>query len=228
MLGKLGGTAASKFLGVLSAGFDIWNSKEAFAKGDIPSGILYGTTAGGGLLAAFGSASLAGPIGIGIVLVSVIGLGVWNGVKEANMHEPGSDNGVSMRFLQHAGFYEPTARALVDQSGDGHSPVLLLERYAQLQGVDLIDPVQRQKFVGWINSIPVDKLATLRNSLHMTLDNVDGDTNKFTVTNPSDARLVPVIGHPKNRFRVDYGRPLSSVAQMNAVLEVLNIAQLKP
>jgi hypothetical protein len=227
-LGKLGGSAASKFLGVLSAVFDIWNAGEAAVKGDIPSAILYTTTAGGGLLAAFGTGSLAGPIGIGIVLVSVIGLSIWNGVKEANMHEPGSDNGVSMRFLQHAGLNELTARALVDQSGDGYSPVPMLERYAQLQGLDLANPVQRQKFVDWVNSIPVDKLATLRNTLHMTLDNLDGDVSKFTATNSNDAKLVPMIERPENSFAAYSGYDLRSAAQLSAVIKVLGIAPLKP
>ena len=62
-------------------------------------------------MAAFGSGSLAGPIGIGLVVVSVLGLSIWNGIKEANKHEPGSDGGASMRFLQHAGFSEAAARA---------------------------------------------------------------------------------------------------------------------
>ena len=52
-------------------------------------------------MAALGAGSIAGPIGIGLVVVSVVGLGIWNSVKEANKHEPGNDGGVSTRFLQH-------------------------------------------------------------------------------------------------------------------------------
>ncbi|MDO5087204.1 MAG: LysM peptidoglycan-binding domain-containing protein, partial [Comamonadaceae bacterium] len=67
-LGKLGSKAAGKLLGVLGASMEVWNMGRSFANGDIPSGILYGTGAAGGLLATFGAGSLAGPIGIGLVL----------------------------------------------------------------------------------------------------------------------------------------------------------------
>ena len=90
-LGKLGGKTAGKVVGALGAALDAWSMGESFASGDIPSGVLYGTSAAGGLMATFGAGSMAGPIGIGLVVVSVIGLGIWNSVKEANKHEPGSN-----------------------------------------------------------------------------------------------------------------------------------------
>jgi len=219
-------SAASKFLGVLTAALDVWSSAEAFGKGDIPSGILYGVGAGGGLLAAFGAGTIAGPIGIGLVVVSVVGLAIWNGTKEANKHQPGSDGGVSMRFLQHAGFSEPAARALVDQSGDGHSAVPLLERYAQLKGLNLADPAQRQRFVDWINAMPPERLGQLRDNLHHTLDDIDGDVSRFNATADSDTLSVPDIRNRPHFAWTGVASP-DSAAQLDAVLGVLSLPVLR-
>lgn len=94
-----------------------------------------GVGATGGVMAALGAGSIAGPIGIGLVVVSVVGLGIWNSVKEANKHEPGNDGGVSTRFLQHAGLSESAAAALNDQSGEGYNVMPMLARYAQTKGL---------------------------------------------------------------------------------------------
>jgi hypothetical protein len=225
-LGKLGGSAASKFLGVLTAAMDVWNSAESFANGDIPSGVLYGVGAGGGLLAAFGSGSLAGPIGIGLVVVSVVGLAVWNSTKEANKHQPDSDGGVSMRFLQNAGFSEQAARALCDQTGDGVSPVPILQRYAELQGIDMGDAAERQRFVDWVNAMPPEKLGALRDSLHRTIDEFDGDAGRLQATADDDAW---VVRDTKERpwFAMSGAAQPESAAQIDAVLEVLGIPVLR-
>jgi LysM repeat protein len=224
-LGKLGGSAAAKFLGVLSAGFDVWNSAEAFSKGDIPAGVLYGVGAGGGLLAAFGAGSLAGPIGIGLVVVSVVGLGIWNHVKDANQHEPDSDGGVSMRFLQHAGFSEQAARALVDQSGDGRSPVPLLQRYAELKGLHMDNAADRQKLVDWVNAMPSDKLAALRDDMHHELDHIDGDVSRFNASADDDGMVVPDIANRPWFARFGDAEP-HSAAQLDAMLKVLQLPAL--
>ena len=226
-LGKLGGSAASKFLGVLTAALDIWSSADAFGKGDIPSGILFGVGAGGGLLAAFGSGSIAGPIGIGLVVVSVVGLAVWNGIKEANKHEYDSDGGTSMRFLQHAGFSMAAARALVDQSGDGHSPMPLLARYAELKGLNLADPAQHQRFVDWINAMPPERLGALRDNLHNTLDDIDGDVSRFNATADDDQWVVSDT-HFRPHFAYSGAAEPNSAAQLDAVLEVLELPVLSP
>ena len=52
--------------------------------------------------------------GLALVGISAAGLWIWNGGKESRKHEPGSDGGTSMRFLQHAGLSEDAARALTD------------------------------------------------------------------------------------------------------------------
>lgn len=100
-------------------------------------------------MAALGAGSIAGPIGIGLVVVSVVGLGIWNSVKEANKHEPGNDGGVSTRFLQHAGLSESAAAALNAQSGEGYNVMPMLARYAQTKGLDLNIPADQQKFADW-------------------------------------------------------------------------------
>jgi LysM repeat protein len=226
LAGKLGSGAASKFLSTLTAAIDVWSSAEAFGKGDVPSGILYGAGAGGGLLAAFGTGSIAGPIGIGLVVVSVVGLAIWNGVKEANKHEFDSDGGTSMRFLQHAGFDAEAARTLVDQSGEGYSTVPLLARYAELKGLNLGDPVQRQKFVDWVNAMPPERLGGLRDNLHRTLDDVDGDVGRIGATAADDAMAVSDIGNRPYFAATGYAQP-KSAAQIDAVLSVLEIPVLR-
>lgn len=225
LIGKVGGSAASKFLGVVSAAIDVWSSAEAFSKGDIPSGVLYGVGAGGGLLAAFGSGSIAGPIGIGLVVVSVVGLGIWNGVKEANKHEPDSDGGISMRFLQHAGFSEAAARALCDQTGDGVSPVPILQRYAELQGIDMADPSERQRFVDWVNAMPPEKLGALRDNLHHTIDEFDGDASKLQASAGDDSSVV-FDTHQRPWFAMSGTASPESAVQINAVLDVLGLQPL--
>jgi hypothetical protein len=222
VLGRLGGSAASKFLGVLTAAMDVWNAADAFANGDIPSGVLYGVGAGGGVLAAFGAGSVAGPIGIGLVVVSVVGLAVWNGVKEANRHEPDSDGGASMRFLQHAGFSAEAARALCDQSGEGYSPVPILARYAELRGLDLSDAADRQRFVDWIDAMPPERLAALRDSLHRTLDEFDGDATRLQASADGDAQAVADT-QARPWFAAAGAAQPESALQIDAVLQVLQL-----
>ena len=227
VVGKLGSAAAGKFLGVLGAGFDVWNMGESFAKGDIPSGILYGVGATGGVMAALGAGSLAGPIGIGLVVVSVIGLGIWNSVKESRKHEPDSDGGTSMRFLQHAGLSEAASRALTDQSGDGHSVMPLLNRYAELKGMKLDDPAQQKKFVEWLNTMSPEQLAALRDNLHHTADDTDGDPSRFQPTSDNDGFVVPDIANRPWFTRMGDRGP-ESMAQLEAQLALLQIPTLAP
>ncbi|MFN6997108.1 MAG: hypothetical protein ACK4PH_23180, partial [Aquincola tertiaricarbonis] len=222
LVGRLGSTAASRFLSVLTAAVDVWSAADAFGQGDIPSGVLYGVGAGGGLMAAFGAGSIAGPIGIGLVVVSVVGLAIWNDRKQANRHEPGSDGGTSLRFLQHAGFSEPAARALVNQSGDGHSVVPLLARHAGLHGLDLQDPAQHQRFVDWINQMPPERLAALRDNLHRTIDEFEGDAGRLPATTPEDAWIVRDT-EQRPWFAVSGAARPESAAQIDAVLRVLEL-----
>ena len=117
---------------------------------------------------------------IAAALVSVIGLGWYEHVKEANKYEPENDPN-TVPFLKHAGFSDAAAQELANQSGNGYSVVPALARYAEASGYDLADPGQQAKFVAWINDMPADKLATLRDQLHGALDNNDGDIDKAAI-----------------------------------------------
>jgi len=165
-----GRVGASEFLGVVGSAFDVWNAVDAANKGDGTSAALYGTGAAGGLMAALGSGSIAGPIGIGLVVVSAVGLAIWNHVKEANAHE----NDTSAQFLTHAGLDTATSKALVDQSGNGYSPVPALVAYASAKGLN------QAQTVSWLNGLQASgKLGTLRDEVHHMLDDVDGDAGKL-------------------------------------------------
>ena len=146
LLGKAGASLVGRVLGAGMAVFDVWSAVESAQQGDYTSAGLYGAGAVGGVTAAL----FTGPIGwagLAVVGISAAGLWVWNGVKESRKHEPDSDGGTAMRFLQHAGLNESAARALTDQSGDGHSVMPLLNRYAELKGMKLDDPAQQKKFI---------------------------------------------------------------------------------
>jgi hypothetical protein len=95
-----------------------------------------------------------------------------------------------MRFLQHSKLSPEASKTLVDQSGEGFSPVLLLLKYAEMKGYKLDQEADLQKFVSWLNAIPQDKLATLRDNLHHTLDAQNGDISKITTTAGDDTRYT--------------------------------------
>ncbi len=180
LLGKFGSAASGRIFGVLSAGFDLWTAGEKFFAGDATRGALYTAGAiGGGLAATAGTsfaASLgigawAGPVGIGLVIVSAAGLYQMDRVDRSNLHM----NDTSQRFLEHAGFSAEISRALVDQSGEGHSVVPALTAYANAQGYDLSQPDHQRKFVAWVEGLGVDKVSQLRDALHHKLDASDGD-----------------------------------------------------
>ena len=224
LLGKAGASLVGRVLGAGMAVFDVWSAVESAQQGDYTSAGLYGAGAVGGVTAAL----FTGPIGwagLAVVGISAAGLWVWNGVKESRKHEPDSDGGTAMRFLQHAGLNESAARALTDQSGDGHSVMPLLNRYAELKGMKLDDPVQQKKFIDWINGMQPEHLAALRDNLHETADDIDGDPAKFNATADGDRYVVPdIAARPWFTRMGDHGP--ESVAQLEAQLQVLQIPVL--
>jgi hypothetical protein len=215
---KAGSFLAGRLLGAASAVFDVWSGVQAAQQGDYVSAGLYGAGAGGTVMAALWTGPV-GWAGLAIVGISAAGLWAWNGVKEANKHEPDSDGGTSMRFLQHAGLNEATARALTDQSGDGHSPMPIFERYAQLKGYDLSQPGDQKKFTDWLNAMPPDQLGQVRDRIHRELDAFDGDAQKFGLT-----------AAPHQASRADMGNPWSlrprSVEQLDKLLAHLQLNPL--
>ena len=227
-----------KGLGVFSAIFDLANAGDAFERGDVPSGIMSLTSATGTVIAALGTGTMAGPIGLGIVAASVIGQMVWGQISKVNASNKYM-NDTSAEFLRFAGFNDTAAHVLVDQSGDGYSPVPLLAKYAQEKGYDLTQADQQQKFVNWINSMPKDKLETLRDNIHHTLDNIGGDVSKFKQTADSDSgwsdvHKRPVIVSGRGSVQTpsiadqinDKNAAPASVKQLDLTLQVLGLPAL--
>lgn len=170
---------AQGIAGGLGAAVDGAFAIQAFANGDPTSGALYSLAAGGGALATASSVGAigawGGPVGIGIAALAAVGLMQWSKVKEANQYQTET----SQRFLEHAGFEPEVAGALVDQSGDGHSPVPLLVAYAEGKGYDMANAQHRQQFVDWLNAMPADQLDHVRNWLNNVSDELGGDVERL-------------------------------------------------
>lgn len=183
--GALAGKIATGITGIADAALAF----KAASEGDYATAALWGVSAAGsGLTLAAGAGligSWGGPVGIALVALAAVGIGLVAKTNESNKHM----NQTSADFLQHAGFTPEAATLLVDQSGDGHSPVPLLEKYAELKGYDLADPQNRQPFVDWVNNMPKQQLEHVRNWLHHTLDDWGGDASKLgtdtTITIPT-------------------------------------------
>ncbi|WOS65771.1 LysM peptidoglycan-binding domain-containing protein [Sinorhizobium fredii] len=173
---------AVKFLGALSGGFDAWVAFDYFKAGDPLMGSLSAAAAGGTIMAALGTGTMFGPAGLVIVGAAVISQMIVADTRDSNNYMTDT----SKRFLAHADLNETAAGVLVDQSGDGHSPVPILARYAELKGYSLDQPVDRQRFIDWLNGIPKDRLETLRDNLHHALDEFSGDPAKLAATAGTD------------------------------------------
>ena len=101
----------------------------------------------------------------------------------------------------------------------------LLNRYAELKGMKLEDPAQQKKFIDWINGMQPEQLAALRDNLHETADDIDGDPAKFNATADGDRYVVPDIADRPWFTRMGDHGP-ESVAQLEAQLQVLQIRVL--
>jgi len=222
---------AVKFLGALSAGFDAWNAVDYFRSGDPVMGSLSATAAGGTIMAALGTGTMFGPAGLVIVGASVIAQMIVTDTRASNVYMTDT----SKHFLEHAGLDEDVAGALVDQSGDGFSPVPILARYAEMKGFKLDQPADRQRFIDWLNDMPHESLEALRDNLHHTLDDFDGDISKLTATADNDFQYTDpeelnyqYTGTPvyvpslADSIQLGEAHP-SSVAQIDVVLEQLGI-----
>jgi LysM repeat protein len=129
--------------GMIDAGYAI----DAASKGDVPAALLYGTSSGGGFLAAAGSvaagdswlATFGGPVGAAIVLSSAVGLYLYNDAKDkARFEAP------SREFLEAAGYKPEIAKALADyDDNDGHSAGPALAAAARQFGISPDELMQR-------------------------------------------------------------------------------------
>lgn len=226
-----GGT---KLLGAIGAVFDGVNSAQAFADGDPLMGGINAAMAAGGLTAALGTGTIFGPIGLGVVILGVGASMIVSNVRENNKYETEA----SARFLDHSDLDTEASKALVDQSGEGYSPVPLLAEYAKAKGFDLDNATHRSSFIAWLNGMSSEQLTTLRDNLHHTLDEFDGDVTKLKETASDDYEYT--IGTLYNqevvtpyktifgeRFYVEDGDASpSSVTQIDVALNTLGIPEL--
>lgn len=175
------GKLTGKVLGWVGVGLSADNAVRSFAGGDVPAGLLNTAAVGGGAIAMiFADTAWGGPVGLAIGVVSAVGLGWYQHVQNANKHE----NGTTSKFLRTAandgtGFSPDAAKALADQSGKGYSTVPLLLEYAQDKGYDLDKAADRKTFYQWVNGMSGEKLAHVRDWMHHTLDDFDGDVGKL-------------------------------------------------
>jgi hypothetical protein len=224
------GAPAVKFLGVLSSGFDFYNAYNAAQNGDPVGASLHAVTGAGVITAALGTSTIAGPIGLGVMGAGILGQMIWSDHKASVEFQTPA----SAAFLEAAGFSPDAAEALSDQSGDGFSPVPILAHYAELSGYDLQDIADRDRFLQWINGMSGEQLEVLRDNLHHTLDEIDGDLTRFDLTHGDDATYIegstseinnPRIRTERNRIERGDSAPMS-VAQLEAAMDALGIGAL--
>ncbi|QTD46845.1 LysM peptidoglycan-binding domain-containing protein [Ottowia testudinis] len=231
----IGGKVAGRVLGVVGSTFDFIAAGRAYADGDGVKGTLYAAGGVGGVMTALAAGGVwGGPVawaGIALIGLSAAGLMAWDYHKQVSKHEFDNDHGVSTRFLQHAGqdasghggLSEAAARALNDQSGEGYSVMPMLNRYAELKGIRLDDLAQQRRFVDWLNQLSPSQLASMRDSMHHTLDKHDGDVSKIESTQPGDATWAPTTTTVVTmRGPIIIHHYPESVAQIDALLRSLH------
>lgn len=219
----VGGKLAGRALGVIGAGFDVWAAGESFGKGDVTKGLIYLAGAAGGVTAAL----VSGPVGwiaLGFVAASAVGIAIVDHHRTVTAHEFDNDNGVATKFLEHSNLTHDVSKALNDQSGEGYSVMPMLNRYAEVKGMDLSKSEDQKKFVDWLNAMPPRDLEALRTNMHIALDKHDGDVSHFEATAPGDSTYQPETG--RSGF-APWSVPESAV-QFDALLRELNVSPLTP
>lgn len=211
--------SGGRFVHLLGAGLAGVDALGRLSQGDYLGAGLNGVVAGGVSYAIFSSSAWAGPIGFGVATVGTLGLFAWDGIRNAQ-HNSRFETETTAEFLQHAGFNEAAAQALKDQSGEGYSPVPILMRYGELHG---LTPEQT---IEWINGFAEEedgwKLAALRDNLHHTLDEFDGDVSRFEATADNDDIQIADIENRPHFAATGEDQP-ESAAQLDAILAVLEI-----
>ena len=176
----LASRTAGRIVSGLSAAADGWLAASAFAKGDPALGTLYSVAAAGGALATASSFGLVGawggPVGIGLTAIAALGVYAVQSTRDSNVHMDDPD---TAPFLQFSGLDAETAKALTDQSGDGHSPMPLLVKYAELKGYDMANPQHQQQFAAWLNGMSGEELDHVRNWVHNMADEFGGDASRL-------------------------------------------------
>ena len=152
-----------------------------------------------------------------------MGLAIWSHHEQATQYQTPT----TTRFLEGAGLSPQAAQAFTDQSGDGYSPVPLLARYAQLQGLDLQKAPDQQKFVNWINSLSPDQLKSVVTAANEEQDRIGGNVSQFNPTSSQDS--VPFQHTTYSRFGASTTTNLhtESADLMSKLLQYLHAPQLQ-
>jgi hypothetical protein len=208
---------AGRFVHVLGATVAGADGLNRLGQGDYFGAGLSLAVAGGVTWGALGSSAFAGPVGFGVAAVGTLGLWIYDGIR-SSAHNSRFEGQTTAKFLEQANFDPDAARELADQSGDGFSVVPLLMRYGELRGMNA------QQTVAWVNDIDPTRLGALRDSLHRTLDEIDGDVARFQATDASDKLQVSDTQQRPWFAASGDARPMSA-AQMDAILGVLQIRQ---
>jgi hypothetical protein len=208
---------AGRFVHVLGATIAGADGLNRLGQGDYFGAGLSLAVAGGVTWGALGSSAFAGPVGFGVAAVGTLGLWIYDGIR-SSAHNSRFEGQTTAKFLEQANFDPDAARELADQSGDGFSVVPLLMRYGELRGMNA------QQTVAWVNDIDPTRLGALRDSLHRTLDEIDGDVARFQATDASDKLQVSDTQQRPWFAASGDARPMSA-AQMDAILSVLQIRQ---
>lgn len=206
---------AGKFVHVLGATMAGADGLNRLGQGDYLGAGLSLAVAGGVTWGALGSSAAAGPVGFGVAAAATLGLWIYDGIR-SSAHNSRFEGETTARFLEQANLDPDAARALADQSGEGHSVVPLLMRYGELRGMDA------QQTVVWINNIEPNRLGALRDNLHRTLDELDGDVTRFQATDANDQWQVRDTQQRPWFAASGDARPMSA-AQVDAILTVLEI-----
>lgn len=206
--------AAGRILGAVGAGLEIWNAADSiFGEGDVGRGALHLTSAGGTLLASFAGGPVGVIAGVSIVITSTIGLGLVDRAEHNNRFQQDAHRD----FLEASDLSDEAAGVLFDTSGEGFSPLPILLEYGGLRGLSVEETIE------WINSIDPDALAVLRDYLHNTLDDLDGDLSGFGETAETDESFIAGVERARH-LRIPGPRTPESAVQVDALLQQLDIA----
>lgn len=212
---------AGRFVHVLGAGMAGVDALARLGEGDLVGAGLNATVAGGVGYAVFGSSAWAGPIGFGVAAAATLGLFVYDGIR-STQHSNRFQTEEATAFLADSEvFDDEAASVLTDTSGEAHSPVPILLEYGRLRGLDT------EQTIDWINSIDPDRLAALRDNLHHTLDEIDGDLSRFGETHDDDEWFTRDTEQRPWFAASGESRPESAV-QVDAILQVLEIDPPRP
>ncbi|MBD9524714.1 peptidoglycan-binding protein LysM [Ensifer sp. ENS02] len=220
---------AAKVAGVFSAGLGAWTAVGYFENGDALMGTLEGAAAAGGVVAALGTGTIAGPIGLAVVLGALAGQYIVTGEREASKFETDA----ARQFATH-GLSKEVADVLIDQSDDGNSVAPLLAQYARAKGVDPRNQAGNANLAAWLNGMKREQVEVLVRNLQNSMDSFDGDASRLAHqagTDPSFTRTdlfqMNFAGSRSTASKVHSGdvTPVS-VAQLDVVIAELGIPAL--